>query len=38
LEVNLTELSKNAGKARSNKQKAAISKYALELDSLNKAK
>jgi len=37
-EVNLAELSKNTSRDRSSKQKAAISRYAQELDSLSKAK
>lgn len=37
-EVNLAEVSKNAGRERSNKQKAAISRYALELDNLSKSR
>lgn len=37
-ELSLAEISKNAGRDRSSKQKAAISRYALELDSLSKTK
>lgn len=37
-EVNLAEISKNSSRDRSSKQKAAISRYAQELDSLSKAK
>lgn len=37
-EINLGEVSKNAGRERSSKQKSAISRYAIELDGLSKSK